>query len=132
MSMSQDQISAWIQEVDFDIQEYDDLKRPALLQVFREIDWDKRRQQFFDTGSEECPPGFGVNIGKKVFHLYTFDSDSWELLIKLPREGKIFWVFPKSLRQIEVSVPDSGVAEKLLLLFVDGNDQQLIEACSDL
>lgn len=73
-----------------------------------------------------------MNVGKRIFHLYTTNSESWQLHLEFPREGKILGIFVKPPRVIEVSIYDLSLAEKLLLLFFDGKDQQLIDTCRDL
>ena len=127
---TQNEISAWTQDFDFEVKDFGALERPELLQLLHRIDWTKLRREFFQDYADQCPPGFGVSVGERYFHLYVTDSDSWILHLRLPAVGKFLGFIPKPSKETFIQIENLGWAEKLLLLFLDEKDSEILATCS--
>ena len=131
MSFNKSETSVWKQDFDFESKDYGDLGRIELLRVFREMDWEGQRHEFFKDYSNNCPPGFGITAGKRFFHLYVTGSDLWALRVELPATKRIFGIIPKPSKVVYAQVSNLEWAEKAILLFFDGQDDELIAMCSE-
>ncbi len=119
-------MTGWIQNADFASTDTGETTPDQAESMIREHDWEAGGRQFesmLERGEDTCPPGIGFNdVRNSVFHIYTGESTTWEIVVHMPGRKKLLGFIPFGGREYKVATNDMDEAVELLQLYYHDRD----------
>ena len=92
------EITCWTQSHDYSSQDHGAVTLDQAEKLIHDFDWTGQSSTFEEMlrmGDDACPPGVGLEADDGLYHVYTFDSLSWELRVELPSNRKFLGFIPR-------------------------------------